>query len=457
MKIGSRRKVAAVIALLFIGQGLLHTTSIYPFWKKNYSTERTGLADLAPDQLIATFAGFGEMIAGLLWVQADSFFEQGNYDAILPIIRLVTQLDPHQIDVYATGMWHIGYNFTDEENRGDRRYIPSALALGREGTRNNPHTSELFFETGWLWYHRIMDDFHHAVYYWEQAAERDDMITARRNLLANAYMRNGQIDEALQLYYKLLGEAQERMDTEEEAFANRQNRDTIENNLDNHLIRMSRRGWFAMQNGTFDQNRERYDVYPPFNVGFSARVTVPEPKVLQVEGTYGVRPVGSRIRFILRDKHYSGARPGGLIWDQESEVLLDPPKDLTYLQDDLFVRNQRFNRRIDMSRDPTMYPFIEEEYLIEFFYSPRVAPPHIQDKFSWNGEGMTDTNFMNSEIRPGHHVLYTTLSLTRDQILRRGEWAMGRQVPVVQTFNYKAPRMDQIQGDIIVVPGLRAE
>ena len=156
-------------------------------WAVDFSPGKSGesmSSGLSPDQLLFVIGGFRELIAGILWVKADSFFDTGNYDAILPLIRLVTILDPHQIDVYATGMWHIGYNFTDEEQRSDRRYIPAALALGKEGYKNNPTTYEMFFETGWMWYHKIDDDYDHAVDLFQQARERSDMIPARKNLLA---------------------------------------------------------------------------------------------------------------------------------------------------------------------------------------------------------------------------------------------------------------------------------
>ncbi|MCG9894096.1 MAG: hypothetical protein MH204_01300, partial [Fimbriimonadaceae bacterium] len=191
-------------------QGLMHTFAVMPTWTKQYAPPGNIRSGLSPDQLLATLFGFRELVAGILWVQADSFFDQGRYDAVLPIIRLVTWLDPRQIDVYATGMWHIGYNFTDEESRSDRRYIPSALALGKEGARNNPQTYELFFETGWLWYHKVDDDYNQAVRWFEQAIERPDMLEARRNLLANAYKRNGQIDRQYEYMKGLYDRAQEK-------------------------------------------------------------------------------------------------------------------------------------------------------------------------------------------------------------------------------------------------------
>jgi hypothetical protein len=408
--------------------------------------------NLSPDQLLVTIAGFREMVAGILWVRADSFFEEGNYDAILPIIRLVTWLDPRQLDVYATGMWHMAYNFTDEESRSDRRYIPSAVALGREGSQNNDYTYELFFETGWLFYHKIDDDYGQAVKWWEAAHTKKDMQTARRNILAMAYMRNGQLNDTTRLYRDLLTEAEEAFEGDN-VFTNRQNRDTLESNYDNHLMRMVQRGNFAQERGDFDQGL--YDTKPPFDVRFSARVTVTDSKVLQVEGTWGVQPVGSRIRMVLRDKDFPNALPAQMVWDQADRVDLDPPKDITWVQDGLFVRNQRFNRRIDLSRDPTMYPFRSENYIIEFYYNPRSAPPHIQDKFGFNGEGMTDQNFLNTEIRPGTRVLYATLEITRDQLLRRGQYALDRETPIVQTKNFVAPSGAAVN-DVLEVPGIRS-
>src|SRR5688572_7220079 len=201
MKKGKGKSILlAVILALFVAQGAIHTTLVYPRWKKDYSPNTgdfSGGTALDPDQLLFALVGLREFIAGILWVRADSFFDTGNYDAILPIIRLVTWLDPKQIDVYATGMWHVGYNFTDEEQRSDRRYLPSALALGKEGARQNPKTYEMYFETGWMWYHKIDDDYGKAVDWFERAHAIPDILPARRNLLVNAYLRNGQADKAL--------------------------------------------------------------------------------------------------------------------------------------------------------------------------------------------------------------------------------------------------------------------
>jgi hypothetical protein len=478
------KALLGVLALAAIGQGALHGGFLQNFWARNYSPGKIkGVGDqLSPDQIILQLFGFREFLAGILWVRADSFFDQGNYDAVLPIIRLCTILDPKQIDVYATGMWHIGYNFTDEEQRSDRRYIPSALALGKEGSRQNPQTYEMFFETGWMWYHKVDDDYFQAVRWFEEASKRKDIIPARKNLLTQAYFRNGQVEDGLNLYYSLLDEAKERMKSDKQYGAIQQ-LGTIENNLDTTLVRMAQRGWFALHS---DEGKQKnwyasgaYDTKPPFDVGFSAKITVLSDRVLRAEGTWNVLPVGTRIRIVLRDRDYPQAKLAELEWDSSDDVNLNPPRNLTFMQDQLFVRNRRFNRKVDMSKDPTMYPFLSKNYVVEFYYNPRSAPPHIQDKFGYSGEGFTDGSFLRTDVRDSlkltpqgrddrgvatswskvpidlkQPVMYTSLELTQDQIRRKGEWM--DKTPVLKTKNYVEPAQGKDKEDVIIVPTLRA-
>ncbi len=451
-----RRNWLIGLLICFIAQGAMHRVAVYPTWKKYDMPKSTGIAvGLDPSQLLAAMAGFRELVAGILWVRADSFFDSGNYDAVLPLIRLVTWLDPHQLDVYATGMWHIGYNFTDEESRSDRRYLPAAIALGKEGAKQNPNTYEMFFETGWLWYHKIDDQYDRAVNYFEEAAKRKDMLQARHNLLANAYQRSGQVDKSLELYYKLFDEAQSRF-TKDDVFQARQIRDTIENNLDTLIVRMIQRGYFAQErkDGSFETGP--YDVRPPYDVGYSVKLTVEEPKVIRFEGTWNVLPVGTRIRVILKDANFPHSIPGGADWDWGDEIVMDPDANLTYMQDQFYIKNRRFNKKIDMGRDPTIYPFTGDDYIVEYYYNPRSAAAHMQDKFGFNGEGIADSNFLNTEVRPGQRVIFAQMKLTRDQLLRRGKYR--DEVPVVMTKNFLQSSTEVSGSDeMIVVPNLRTQ
>lgn len=454
MKQKTSSKLLIALVLGFLLQGALQRAVIFDLWTKNYNPGKGKLLSsaMSPDQILAVLGGFREITAGILWVKADSFFDQGNYDAILPLIRLVTMLDPNEIDVYATGMWHIGYNFTDEEQRSDRRYIPSALALGKEGCRHNPDTYELFFEEGWMWYHKIDDDYDNAVKWFLKAQERPDMLPARKNLLGMAYQRTGEVNKSIDTYYRLYEESIKQFATES-GYSSHQNRDTLEGNLDNMLVRAVQRGYVAE---TEHRPLNDYDVYPPFDVGFSVKATVVEPRVIRFEGTWNVLPVGTRIRVVLRDKDFKGAHGAEMDWDAQDNVELDPPKDETFMQEQLFVKNRRFNKKVDMSKDPTMYPFTKDKYVLEFYYNPRSAPPHIQDKFGWSGAGLTDKNFLNTSVRPGQRVVFATLELTKDQVLRYGDWV--DKTPVVKTSNYVENASDSSSSDdvILKVPSLRS-
>ena len=414
-----RVKPFAIIAVvLFFAQAAMQRISIFPSWSKNYSTKQMGVTDgLSPDHLLVALAGFRELVSGILWVKADSFFHDGNYDAILPIIRLATWLDPHNVDVYSVGMWHIGYNFTDTEHRSDRRYLPSALALGKEGAKFNPYQADPFFELGWTWFHKIDDDYSQAVKWMELAQEKKGMIFARRSMLSNAYLRDGQVYKALEHYRSLLKKAKKESD---KGYGLAQIEKTIENNLDNLLLRMAKRGYFEKLSG--EKAYETYSTYPRVNINFDAKVKVIEPRVLQFEGKWGLNATGTHLRVILRDLDYPNAGFARLNWDAQDTVEFDLPENLTYMQDSIYVKKGKFRHRVNLSHDPTVYPLDADKYLVEFYYNPRSAPHWIQDRLGWNGLGMKDPRFSNTNIRDGQRVIYATLQLDRDMILRWGEW-----------------------------------
>src|SRR5437016_1356376 len=113
--------------------------SIDPKAAELHKGEESGaFRGLSNEFILGPMLGLQQAVAGALWVRADEFFHEGDYDAILPIVRMVTWLDPHQLDVYITGTWHLSYNFTDSNERSDRLYIPASQKLQEEGCENNP-------------------------------------------------------------------------------------------------------------------------------------------------------------------------------------------------------------------------------------------------------------------------------------------------------------------------------
>ncbi|MCS7273187.1 MAG: hypothetical protein NZ550_03455 [Fimbriimonadales bacterium] len=416
-----------LVVVLLIVQAVLQWR-IYPLWVRNYAPKQAAPIGLSPDQLLVAVAGFREFLAAILWVRADGFFHSGNYDAVLPMLRLVTWLDPHNLDVYATGAWHMGYNFTDESQRSDRRYIPLALKFLEEGIQNNPAVWDLYFEMGWMYFHKIQDPTN-AVPWMRLANEHPDMIPARRHLLAHAYFKSGRFDDAVDWWAKLFLDAEK---TRHKDWESSNLYDVRQNNLEDTILDILRR------------YGPEPETQPPVDLGFDATVKVIRPRVLLVEGRLGIPTIGARVTVILRDKgrtiNYS---PKAL----ETFTFEVDPK-FTYMQDSLAVREEKFRREIDMSKDPKMYPFKAPEYEVEFIFDPRYASPNVQARIGSDGVGMYDARYLeevrekpapvevpkyakvSDEVRrevenPTREVSYRrvrkVITLTREQILMLGK------------------------------------
>ena len=87
--------------------------------------------------------------------------KRGEYEPILRMVRLITTIDPHQIDVYATGAWHMAYNFMD------KRLIEDGVRFLEEGCRNNRNVYDLFFELGYMHYDKSKNYPEAAHWYYE--------------------------------------------------------------------------------------------------------------------------------------------------------------------------------------------------------------------------------------------------------------------------------------------------
>src|SRR2546423_5152713 len=138
-----------IVLIPLLGGAIFMQRVIGPGVAELHQGERSSVMGLSNEFILGPALGLQQAVAGALWVRADEFFHEGDYDAILPLVRMVTWLDPHQLDVYITGAWHLSYNFTDANERSDRRYIPAAQKLLEEGFANNPDVYDIPFELGW--------------------------------------------------------------------------------------------------------------------------------------------------------------------------------------------------------------------------------------------------------------------------------------------------------------------
>jgi len=216
--------------------------------------------------MVASMAGFKEVIAGALWVRADTFFHEGQYQAIIPIVRLVTWLDPHNLDVFTTGAWHLDYNFVDQNQMSDKRYIPAAIALLKEGIKHNPRIWELYFELGWTHCNKKILDYDRALEYIEKACKLQgvDPNTGQEidrpeyvdRMLAHQYEKVGRFEDAIRQWHKARKRVEDMLaKRKKEERWDRSSLDVCDRNLGLLYLRM---GW---RYGDMDAYKKGLDIY----------------------------------------------------------------------------------------------------------------------------------------------------------------------------------------------------
>lgn len=415
-----------------------------------------GVQQLPIEFALGAVIGFREAIAGLLWVRTDEFFDNGDYDAIVPMVRIITWLDPHNLDVYQTGAWHMDYNFTDSEQRSDRRYIPFALALLKEGIANNPDVPDLYSDLAFTHYMRKIEDPVSAVEWYKKAMQltvqdpkTHQMVpswdpTTVGHGLAHAYEAMGDWKDAAATWQLCIQRHKDLMKLIPNDQGNQQGLDTAEKNLKETLLRAK---WRATQ------------TQPPYDTQFQAKLIRIAPMVFVIQGTVNMQgstsfdlqtgdhtgtpnaqapkpgehtwgPVdGARIEYRLQDTGYK--MPNAATFSLNFAL----PKNVTIMQDAASVQQGKFKRQVDMSKDhlgsDAQYSFAAPNYTMTLWFNPansNDAPPNLQDRIGWIGEGITDKDLYTGGLLPGTggtqipnlRMIEYQFDLTRDDIMGSG-------------------------------------
>lgn len=465
-----------------------------PFVEKRPKATHGGqFTNMLIDQSIQFFGaaalGLRQAVAGLLWIRTDEFFHRGEFETIIPLSRLVTWLDPQQIDVYSTASWHLDFNFVDSDQRSDKRLIPPAIKLMEEGIRNNPDIYDLYFDLAWTHYYWKAKDYEKALEWLKKAVQHDgrDPNTGKRiprpgfvdRMLAHTYEKVGLFDEAEKQWRKNLAESLKRLKADPKDGSRWQEVGTCRRNL---AMLCLRRAWrygdmdaykrgldvlddlvrtepnisekdpeqvraYKAAKKAYEQlvatGKRPHDVSPPIDVGFSVKWRKIKPKVITIEGTLKLVPIeeykglaaepytnfwksyefllpskrpkwvdNSRVRIIFADADYNFREiktPKKLSWEVD--------KTRTVLWDDTPVESGKFKIKIDMSRDPSFYPFAKEDYKLIVWFDPQEAPITVQDRIGWKGEGITDKNYLSTTFHPGYRVVVREFKLKRSDIM----------------------------------------
>lgn len=456
MNTNSRRVQLLIAALLLFIPVALLQARIDPLYQRNYAPpNQTNLGkagrNLPIEFALGAFTGFREAVAGMLWVRCDEFFHNGDYEAIMPLIRVITWLDPHQIDVYQTGAWHMDYNFTDSTERSDRRYIPLSLALLNEGIQNNPDEPDLYSDMAFVQYFRKIEDFPKSVEWFEKGwkvvqakdisdpsstdfLEADKGVMTIGHMLAHAYEYTGQTDKALAQWNQCIAF--------HKALIKEKPNDLSEQND----LEVAQKKLYELQ------GRLKYrpiDTSKPLDMQFNPQLVRVAPKVFVLRGT--MHAIGAT-SFVLE----TGKRTFGPVDGCRFEIRLEDANyhqpvistytlgsavdsNVTIMQDSGSIRGGKINsglgRTIDMSQDPDMYSFKAPRYRVSIWFTPNNpnnCPIQVQDRIGWLGEALGPQRGLvisdgkaplpaETTSVPGLHYLVKTYMLTREDIVGKGK------------------------------------
>lgn len=367
-------------------------------------------AGVGNEFMLLPLLGFREAAAGLLWVRCDEFFHSGDYDAILPLVRLITWLDPHADNIFITGAWHLAYNFTDSSERSDRRYIAPAQALLDEGIANNPQIPDILFEKGWQNYDKIkdyvaaQDAFQRAIdgpnkEKGTSVLKKEDNTDwpyfsplKTHHMLAHTLAKRGRIPDAIDQWQKAQVRSSKQMKENSQDYAFKQMNEREIGNARETMQRWRDRYTTTGHDPNINKSNLPNVLNPgvsadktprPWDVAFQPHIEMKRPKVFRVYGRFTMAD-GLRVDVRITDWDYK-ERPVN-----PAENTFKVNEDATILVDALSERKTKFERELDMSKDPRMYPFKSQFYKIVLSFNPRSTSPHIQDRFGYSGEGLTD-------------------------------------------------------------------
>jgi hypothetical protein len=423
----SNAKVAGIVAVLWVCAMLvqlqLDKTRHY------YSAHgKTTLGEgLRNNMFGASFFGMREVVAGMLWVKADELFHEGKYQELVPYFSLVTFLDPHQVDVYSTGAWHLMYNF------GDPRMVPQGLAFLDEGVKNNPHVWDLYFQVGWTNFDWPVEDYFTALPAFVEADKHRGTDGTPpppyiSHMVAHALMRQGNIDACIAQWQKNYSfavknyeDAVRKKDQTEIGYW-QQERDVCRNNRDRVITRQAYRRNLPQRQKT---------------ITISLKTRKAEPRVVEVYAKLNGMPVmrddygeisNARVEIVLQDKDYDklvAAHSHDFAWIGKHLTRFRSLYNIVEANGTVTERGKPVVK-IELNKDPMLdpprnpldlYPLDSNEYELIVRLDPRVRrqPEAVQDKLGWIGEGIS----AKSDFVPGKNgarVIEKRIVLKKDDI-----------------------------------------
>ncbi len=181
-----------IVAALFI--------AILPLQQAiNYSRVTEDLVEqlvIMPGEFVTNFVigGFRGIAVDIIWIKIDDMWHHGKWFEIIPLLRAATWLQPHFLEAWELGAWHMAYNlYVYAEGMPDReKYIEEGIRFLKEGLAKNRNVYDLWFNLGWIYYHKLKD-YDKGIRYFRGAIRYKHPSYIDR-LIAHGYRKKGDIE-----------------------------------------------------------------------------------------------------------------------------------------------------------------------------------------------------------------------------------------------------------------------
>jgi hypothetical protein len=399
----STRKVAIVVAVLWVCAMFVQSRIDIRRHYYNPILNTPGhsfLDSLRNNMFGASMLGFREVAAGMLWVKADELFHEGKYQELVPYFSLVTFMDPHQVDVYSTGAWHLMYNF------GDARMVPQGMAFLDEGIANNRNVWDLYFQKGWSMFDWPVENYDGALPLFRAALLHNGMDGTAppryiAHMVAHCLVRMNRLDEAKAQWRDCIAKAETEMANAKRANSLsdqtywQQERDVCRMNLSLVTVRQAYRRSLPQHLKTITVQVDLKNMGPRI-LGMKCRLTG-----IPVLHDTGGDVTNARTEIVVQDKDYDkllAAHSKDFAWIGKHLTRLRTIYNIVESDGRILSRKAEWIP-LDLSKDTTLdpprkpedlFPLESKQYEVIVRLDPRVRrqPEAVQDELGWVGEGI---------------------------------------------------------------------
>lgn len=181
---------------------------IFVFGNENITLKYQAVIDLC------NFLNLEECIIDCLYLTLDGYWHIGEYSKIFPVLYLITQINPNDVNAFALGGWFLINGIACKYDETKKEEIEKfAIEFIKKGIEKNPQDYTLYWELSWFYFNRNKFDI--ALEFLEKA-ERCNHPFLVENLKAHIYLKLKDYEKAIKELEKIIEKYPERKETVEQ-------------------------------------------------------------------------------------------------------------------------------------------------------------------------------------------------------------------------------------------------